>query len=318
MDYNFKKDNDLSGGGSSESITCPNCFDGKSKNKRGRFYDNGKFFKCWNCRAYMDRITYDKKMGIDVFQHAWNIKPSFGSIDNNIVKPIISIVENNILPDSVINEIKYKNDILFDFFISRDLPKETWSNFGYIDNFYRVQKKYNDDEYKEKVFDKRIVIIYKNKQGKIAGLNGRSINKDETSCKYLKFKTKYNYHYIFNLDRVDKSKPVIITEGEIDSMFFDNAIAIGGTNNYNKDILNSITDRIYLLDNDKAGKEINEIILRNTNYKVFSWKLLQKYASIEYLNVKDVNDFVQTYSLSLLINNLDRCVVQGFKGLFDI
>lgn len=318
MEYNFRTNK--SSRGSSKPVTCPRCHDGTSRNKRGRFYDNGRFFKCWNCGLYTNIIDYRRRMGLDLFSYG-DIKKDYIKskkieVSNIQVENVIN-VNNNYLPESVTNNIIYKNKVLLDFMIQREIPRDKWSNFGYMDNFYKVQKEYQQDEVKENIFDRRIVIIYKDKD-KITGLNGRSLSDKNKKYKYLKFNTVYNYHYIYNLENIKNNKNVYIMEGEIDSMFIPNSVSIGGTNSWSKEILDTINNKVYFLDNDKAGFVTSREILKTTPFKVFSWKKLAKILKVDYIKAKDVNKFIETYPASTIIDNIDKCLVSGFKGLFEI
>ena len=46
--------------------------------------------------------------------------------------------------------------------------------------------------------------------------------------KYITIKFDETKQKIYGLDRIDLNKPVMITEGPIDSLFLDNAIALAG------------------------------------------------------------------------------------------
>ena len=39
---------------------------------------------------------------------------------------------------------------------------------------------------------------------------------------------------IFGLNRIDKSKPIYVVEGPIDSLFLDNCVAVAGSSNFAK------------------------------------------------------------------------------------
>jgi hypothetical protein len=300
----------------SDAVSCPFCHDGKSKRKRGRIYEH-KYFKCFNCGIYTSIIKYNKQAGIDLF--------SFDSIKTSrpvkIVQPVVTVaVKENVLPKSVTDKIYFNTDETSAFNISREIPLKHRQNIGYMNNFYRVQKEYLNLDYKDWIKDRRIVIVYRSKSGEIAGLNGRSMRPGEKNFKYLKFVPEYPFHYIYNYESADRSRPVVITEGEIDSMYFDNGISVGGTNSYDRSELDVFKDRIYLFDNDESGFKYSRFVLQKTDFMVFSWEKFRKNIKADLIRVKDVNDFVMKYNngQTLLINNLYKSVVKGFKGLFEI
>ena len=56
---------------------------------------------------------------------------------------------------------------------------------------------------------------------------GRAFGKEQP--KYITIKFDKTKQKIYGLDRIDLNKPVMITEGPIDSLFLDNAIALAGS-----------------------------------------------------------------------------------------
>jgi hypothetical protein len=56
---------------------------------------------------------------------------------------------------------------------------------------------------------------------------------------------------IYGLNRVNWQKPVVIVEGPIDSMFLDNAVAMGGA-----DVARFNADVVYCYDNEPRSREI--------------------------------------------------------------
>lgn len=103
----------------------------------------------------------------------------------------------------------------------------------------------------------------------------------------------------FNILNIDFSKPVIITEGQIDSMFLTNAMATTGVTK-SKRILGTLISKKnarILFDRDAAGK--NEMIdLIKKGYSVFLWNKLIFDLRLEFPNksrviddtIKDIND----------------------------
>ena len=111
----------------------------------------------------------------------------------------------------------------------------------------------------------------------------------------------------FNILNINFNSPVIVTEGQIDSMFLDNSIATTGVSK-SKTLLESILSKKnarILFDNDKAGKEESLKFIKQ-GYRVFMWSKIISDLKAKYPNlikdinqIKDVNDL---YSFTKKIN----------------
>ena len=86
---------------------------------------------------------------------------------------------------------------------------------------------------------------------------------------------------IFGLDRVDKSKPIYVVEGPLDSLFLDNCVAVAGA-----DFSNMKGDLIIIYDNEPRNKEINKQIEKTIDQgkSVCLWP--------DSMIHKDINDMV--------------------------
>lgn len=71
----------------------------------------------------------------------------------------------------------------------------------------------------------RLIIPFFDRQGNITRLSARAFGNEQP--KYIFMKVKDNASRVFGLDTVDASKEVLVLEGPLDSLFFDNAIAVG-------------------------------------------------------------------------------------------
>jgi len=71
--------------------------------------------------------------------------------------------------------------------------------------------------------------------------------------KYLTFKLKEESIKVFNLDFVDPTIPVFVLEGPIDSMYVENAIAMGGSDM----AVVPVPDPVFVYDNEPRANIIN-------------------------------------------------------------
>lgn len=127
---------------------------------------------------------------------------------------------------------------------------------------------------------------------------------------------EYKHKRFFNLFNVDKEKPIIITEGLIDSLFINNSISIGGIANKSINNINTLNemfgkDNLYMIqDFDEAGRIFANSLLEK-GYYVFLWKKFFKDNCINNYNDYDkidINDLYTNYDFNsnLEFNNIKK------------
>lgn len=116
-------------------------------------------------------------------------------------------------------------------------------------------------------FINRLVIPYYDNNGKIYSYQCRSLKGQEP--KYL---SRINCEdNIYNYYNVDATRPIIILEGAIDSLFIENSIGCTGLKVHDERI-KIFPQRYFLLDNDEPGREMSVELLKMKEW-VFLWKL---------------------------------------------
>jgi len=158
----------------------------------------------------------------------------------------------------------------------RKIPKEVYSKWFYA----------SDERHKDNKYQSRIIITFRNKEGKIYYYQGRATQKWQTP----KYKSRIgDYNNIYNYYHHDKNEPVIVIEGPIDSVFVQRSIAVTGLKT-GDERLDEFKQKYFLLDNDKdAHKKSIKLILEGEY--VFNWKLFLKDHKCD-VDIKDVNDFI--------------------------
>lgn len=143
----------------------------------------------------------------------------------------------------------------------------------------------------DKFHGNRLIIPYYNEKGKIESYISRKILNTDTKAKYLlKFGSNKP---IFNLSKIDEKFPYIfLFEGQIDSLFVQNGVAISGvhlTTEQEQAIVQNFPFHrlIWVLDNfRKEEKEVVDVIVDKLkkNETVFLYEN-------DFSNYKDLNDF---------------------------
>lgn len=283
------------------NFRCCVCSDSKvsEQKKRGWFIvneDGSLKYHCFNCgydkpfsfflkthfpdyyKEYLKELYFDKQPEKKVTREEDIFKTNNDSLN---------LTKLSDLP-STHQAIKYVKN--------RKIPISLLQDCYYSDNFYDWCKERQPDTFNQEFSsDKRLIFPFKEKNGNIFGLSGRSIEFKEP--KYLTLKFDNDYPKVFGYDRLDIHKTVYITEGQIDSLFVDNCIGVIGAMGsvdsvcewgklYNKDKI------VLLTDNEPRNKETCKFIKKNLEkgYGVVLWP--------NKIRVKDINDMMDKLNLT--------------------
>ena len=221
------------------NFRCPHCGDSqKSQSKaRGFVYKkkNDMFFKCHNCGVgqslgnlikFLDPNLYKEY----IFERFKDGKPTKD-------KPEFDFTPSKELKTKTADERSLNELESFDklvqthpakqFVYDRRIPKEHWNKFFLAPRFYEFCNEIQPNKFPDLTYDHpRVVIPFYDRAGKFFAFQGRAFGKEQP--KYITIKFDETKQKIYGLDRIDLNKPVMITEGPIDSLFLDNAIAMAG------------------------------------------------------------------------------------------
>ena len=90
----------------------------------------------------------------------------------------------------------------------------------------RISSRYNDRRFPQ---GPRLVIPHRDASNELLGVTCRDISGASGALKYVHLRVNQDNFFIYGLNTVDFSRPVIVVEGQFDSLFLDNAIAVGGS-----------------------------------------------------------------------------------------
>jgi DNA primase len=166
----------------------------------------------------------------------------------------------------------------------RRIPETFYSQLYFAEDFATFIQNLGiekDGLHKE---DKRLVIPFYDQEKNLVAIQGRSLG--ESKLRYITLKLHDDNKKVFGLDRANTESMVYVTEGPIDSMFLENAVATADSN------LESITDSldkskvVLVFDNEPRNKEIVSKIEHaiDNHFNVVIWP--------EFITEKDVNDMV--------------------------
>lgn len=172
----------------------------------------------------------------------------------------------------------------------RQIPEEHIRLFYLAPRFYSWAAQYESSFAKFKEQVPRLVLPVYAANKTLMGFSCRAFGKEQP--KYIQLRLDKTKEFIFGLDRIEHDKPVIAVEGQIDSLFLDNAVAVGSAN-YNLDYINSNRDQVVIVpDNDfRRNRQVCEQ-LKSAVLRGAAVSLLPAHWS------KDINDIVRKDKIS--------------------
>ena len=230
------------------NFRCPHCGDSqKSQTKaRGFVYrkKNDMFFKCHNCG--MGQTLGNLIKHIDPSMHKEYIFERFkdGKVVAKKEEPEFDFTPSRLLKskekpfaeftryDRALRQLRRYDELVQthpakQFVFDRQIPKEHWDKFFLASKFYEFCNEIQPGKFPDLKHDHpRVVIPFYDRASKFFAFQGRAFGKEQP--KYITIKFDETKQKIYGLDRIDLNKPVMITEGPIDSLFLDNAIAMAG------------------------------------------------------------------------------------------
>lgn len=275
------------------------CFLHSESNPSMSFDIKKKKFKCFSCGQSYDIFNH--------YQQHYNL--SF----LETLKSIVSDFNLNI--DVIINESDRKlkkpptkhenyNDAILNYCNKRSISKATLDYVG-------VKRNFNNKNGNSVCFE------YRNELGEHLCNKYRFTSKNANPK--MKFEEGTNVNTLFNMDKVNISEPLLITEGEFDCLSaieagFKNAVSIpSGVNSTNQWITSNWTfieqfeEVIIWFDNDEAGiKGAREVFNRLPNSSV-------KIVRCEVAN--DINELLHKYGKLAVLKQIEKASTPVLEGV---
>ena len=271
------------------NFRCPYCGDSQKSRTKARGFvfrkKNDLFFKCHNCgvgaslgnliktldsKTYKDYIFERYKKGVETRSSP---QPEF-----HFNAPVFR-------KKGILKTLKSISDLSTDhparkIIEKRLIPFKSFSDIYLCESFYKFTNSIIPNKFPTLNGDHpRLLIPFRDEQGEVFAYQGRAFGNEQP--KYITIKLDDDKDKIFGLDRVDKSKPIYVVEGPLDSLFLDNCIAVAGA-----DFSNMKGDLIIIYDNEPRNKEINKQIEKTIDQgkSVCLWPDNMKW--------KDINDMI--------------------------
>lgn len=170
----------------------------------------------------------------------------------------------------------------------RMIPEMHRNKLLYTSNYLNFIKEVYPNCEKKIPEDERVVIPHYDRNNREIGFSGRALVDTTYKLRYVTVQSEdYDSMLVFGMDTVDLSKPVLVVEGQFDSMFLQNSIAA-----CNSDLLGTarkmnLHDYILIYDNEPRNKEIVKLMARaiEDDSRIVIWP--------DEIEQKDINEMVK-------------------------
>lgn len=280
------------------NMRCPICGDSQKSKSKARGWilekDNRAIYYCHNCSAstslgnliksvepnlYNDYIA-DSVLEKKLFQREEPVKP----LDKLVNKqPKFRKDNSPLLRIKKVSSLPYNHPVKR-YVEDRKIPTSQHYKLYYAPKFNKWVNSIIPNKLSTKYDEPRLITPFIDKKGILFGFAGRSFD-PKAELRYITIMIDEDRHKIFGLDSVDFDRKYYVTEGQFDSMFLDNALAMAGADGNSSGLMNT-ENAVYAFDNEPRNKEIvarMEKVLER-GQKVVIWP--------PNLEQKDINDMV--------------------------
>lgn len=304
------------------NFSCPICGD-SSKNKikaRGYIYraKSDLFVKCHNCGYGSNLGNLIKQIDTHLYDEYVIERYKSGAVRYNSHKDISAIIPEEtkevLLEDEVLSKLQ-RLDLLDDdhpavkYCLNRKIPKEKFDLIYFCKKFKSWSNSIKFKFTNEENDAPRLVFPFFTTEGKVFAYSGRAFGKEEP--KYITIKLDEDREKIYGLERVDWSSKVYIVEGQIDSLFLPNSLAVSGASFDLVEIQKIKSNCVLVMDNEPRNKDIV--------------KQLEKYIKAGYtvcmfpetIEQKDINEMIISGNLSVneIVDIINRNSYTGLNAL---
>lgn len=294
------------------NMSCPICGDStkNTRKARGYVYSIGQKlnYRCHHCNASMSFGNFLKLVDPVIYQeyklemYKNGDKKDFISYEKTEKK-----IENHpafLNLKSIANMSASHPAVMY--IKSRNIPKDHFSKLFYCPKYFTWMREIDPNGYLPETDHPRLIIPFYNENNIIYRLTARAFGNE--TPKYLFTVIDDNYPNIYNFHSVDKNKTVYILEGQIDSLFLENSVAVGSANYANPALL-EFRDRVVVPDNEPRNSHVVNQIKKvvDSGNKICLWN--------EFYG-KDINECINNgHSIESIIELIRVSTVSGFQAM---
>ena len=287
------------------NFRCPYCGDSRKDKTKARGFLLVKkqeyFYYCHNCHVSrtFSKFLEEQDPGMHR-EYVFEMVKEKASMDmsQSNTTPVDSFQSKpkfkQLIGNKPFKELKKISQLAYDhpaktYILGRRIPSNTHYKIFYVENGYQWAKKWLPSKFpgEFKGRDPRIVLPLVDQHGKYFGAVARSTNPDSKQ-RYLKLNwdSGDDTGFLYGLDNVDPDKTVYVLEGQFDSLFIPNSVAVGSM--HWKLLEKHITPKkvTVVLDNEPRSEFTKTAVdsAINSGYNVCIWPA--------HVKEKDINDMV--------------------------
>jgi hypothetical protein len=298
------------------NFRCPICGDSKNDKNKTRGYllekKGNTLYFCHNCGASMSLGNFIKFLDPEVHKEYTQEKFVNKNTDKQRAPMEMATFEPpKFIKNTALSSLKKVSQLEWNhpvktYVTNRLIPPKFHCKLFFAPKFKEwvnslVPNKFDTDV--EGFRDEpRLIIPFIDQQGNLFAFQGRSFS--NKGIRYITIVLNSDVPKLYGLDNSDLNKPFYVTEGPIDSMFLDNAIAMAGA-----DLPTDMIDKknaTIIFDNEPRNKEIVKRIEKyiDLGFKVAIWP--------DYIPYKDINEMVLNG-----MKNIDAIIKNNtYEGLY--
>lgn len=276
------------------TFRCPICGDSQKNKYKTRGYllekQDRVIFYCHNCHASMQLGNFIKHLDQGLYKEY--VQENFlektretpvSQVDITKIHTPLYRIESPLAQLKKISQLRWDHPAK-KYVDGRKIPPKTHYKLFYCPKFKNWVNTIIPEKFDTEDDEPRLIIPFLDKEEKMYGFQGRSFRKD--GLRYITIMINPDVPKVFGLDTVDTSKHVYVTEGPIDSLFLDNAIAMAGSDFDIDKVLGDNKNVTVCYDNEPRNKQICKKVevMIEKGYNVVIWPST--------VQCKDINDMV--------------------------
>jgi len=285
------------------------------KKSRGYIYEykGALVFKCHHCGASNSLFGFIKEENPALYDEyrieAYRAEHTPLQVQAPVeAAPVIDANLDGLIP---VTSLPPSSAIL-KFLERRKIPNTKYNLLHVAKNFYPWATQYKPEFRVVDDSSPRLVLPYFDMHGRVFGFTARTFS-PTVEPRYIHLRLDKNVDFIYGTERINPRKTIYITEGQIDSLFLENAVAVGGAN-YGSAFVQSVKSNCVIVpDNDwrrnsQVAGQLKKAI--NDGYKVCLFPATIK--------EKDLNDLAKGgMSLPEIKNVVDSHTYVGLTAQLE-
>lgn len=298
------------------NFRCPICGDSKKNlyKTRGGFYcppgSQSYNMGCFNCGASMKFTTFLKQTDpslydefqMEIFREK-NGMTTTPTPEAPKAKPKKKKLDLSSL--TRVDDLPEKHPAM-QYIMYRKIPKKQWKRLYYAPKYMQWVCEFENKKFDPRQEHPRLIIPFFDTAGNITRIAARAFGAEEPRYRYTVVDNASTR--LYGLDNVDLEQTVYILEGPLDSLFFDNAIAVGMASYEDKE-LNTIPDKVFIPDNQPRNQQVCESFQKvvNRGEKVCIWQEETQ---------KDINEMIVDGKMAIgdVISLINRSTFSGVEA----